>query len=325
MKKRDLACVSALIAGTILFAGTRLADEVFIFGVFRELSGFFWAAFFLLTVITFVLKRKREAYTAFMLMLLAIGVVITSFPTASPLPEGEPSDRVRLYHHNTLYRNPVYDETAEMMAASAYDSDIVFLQEVRPELLNATEALTAERFPHRIINSDEHYPMALFSRFPIKKHRFVPYEHGGRSYLDAQLELPSGTILRFIGTHLASPGKAVHMDIRNHQLRELRMTLFADEESADMPAIMAGDLNATMYHSELRAFFKEKRMSGARSSYAWRGTWPAILPEPFRVTIDHAFGINGVNLEERHVGIPAGSDHLPVYHVFDVFPEKIKK
>lgn len=331
MRKRRFLTGFAVCSGAFLFAASRLADNVFIFGVLRDLNGWFFPAFVTLALIALSIGAGRA------LRLALIFAVLSAFPFFSPVMSftGEPqetfsapvaeegqgedarSETVRLYLHNTLYNNERYEEAAELAASAAFESDIMFLQEVRPELFEKLDMLAGGRFPYRFFNSDDSHPSVFFSRYPVEEHAFIPHVVGGKTYIDALLRLSNGEKLRFVGVHLISPVHARRKSHRDTQLVHLTETLFS-ENNGDVPTIVAGDFNATLYTPDFARLVKRTPLKTGRGLRDIQGTWPAFLPEPFRISIDHALAGNRVRVTGREVGAAAGSDHLAVRYVFEV-------
>jgi endonuclease/exonuclease/phosphatase (EEP) superfamily protein YafD len=78
------------------------------------------------------------------------------------------------------------------------------------------------------------------------------------------------------------------------------------------PAIIAGDFNATLDHSPLRA-----ATAGCSDAATQRGqglvpTWPTWMPRWFGPQIDHVFATDPIAAERFEVREITGSDHRAV-------------
>lgn len=83
------------------------------------------------------------------------------------------------------------------------------------------------------------------------------------------------------------------------------------------PTVVAGDFNATLDHSPLRALLRLGCRDAARvTGRGLTGTWPAALPWPLRIPIDHVLltPTAGAVLRCEVVDVP-GTDHLGVLTV----------
>jgi endonuclease/exonuclease/phosphatase (EEP) superfamily protein YafD len=80
------------------------------------------------------------------------------------------------------------------------------------------------------------------------------------------------------------------------------------------PTVIAGDFNATLDHSPLRALLGLGCRDAARvAGRGLTGTWPAALPWPLRIPIDHVLATPAAGAVARYetVDVP-GTDHLGV-------------
>lgn len=73
--------------------------------------------------------------------------------------------------------------------------------------------------------------------------------------------------------------------------------------------ILAGDFNTVSWSPRLGRLAEHAGLSIARGL---EGTWPAPLPMPFRLPIDHVLTSSDLHVHDRAVGPAVGSDHRPV-------------
>jgi endonuclease/exonuclease/phosphatase (EEP) superfamily protein YafD len=112
--------------------------------------------------------------------------------------------------------------------------------------------------------------------------------------------------LRFVAYHAIAPRRGDVPQWRS-DLGKLRPYC-----AGDAPAIIAGDFNATLDHSPLRA-----ATGGCSDAAAQRGqglvpTWPTWMPRWFGPQIDHVFVTNPIAAERFEVREITGSDHRAV-------------
>jgi endonuclease/exonuclease/phosphatase (EEP) superfamily protein YafD len=82
--------------------------------------------------------------------------------------------------------------------------------------------------------------------------------------------------------------------------------------SAGSPAIVAGDFNATLDHSVLRAATAHCGDAASQRGAALTATWPQALPRWLGTEIDHVFANHGATAESFEVLDLPGSDHRAV-------------
>lgn len=185
------------------------------------------------------------------------------------------------------------------------DADVVGLQEIEPELLQAVAAhtgMTAIAGPTRT-----HHPgtggNALLTRHPVADVRRHDLSRDGREprgALDVDLALV-GRRVRAVVTHLGLQGTE-----RRDQVRQL-IALLAEEASPGGLTVLLGDLNEWLAPGRaLRALRGGFACGGARS-------FPARLPllSLDRIVVRPAIALQSVRAHGSRLA-RAASDHLPV-------------
>ena len=82
--------------------------------------------------------------------------------------------------------------------------------------------------------------------------------------------------------------------------------------SGPTPAVVAGDFNATLDHSALRAATAGCEDAAARTGRGLIGTWPNWAPRWLGPQIDHVFSTEGIDADSfRVIGVP-GTDHRAI-------------
>jgi endonuclease/exonuclease/phosphatase (EEP) superfamily protein YafD len=121
-----------------------------------------------------------------------------------------------------------------------------------------------------------------------------------------ELAVPLGdTQLRVLGAHLTRP---VGVGTVWNQLTQVKAVAGAVRDDP-RPTILLGDLNAVPWG---RVVHELGERSGLRVVGSLDGTWPAFLPWPLRIPIDHALVSPGVVVTEHRLGPDLGSDHRPI-------------
>lgn len=189
-------------------------------------------------------------------------------------------------------------------------ADVVVVQELTPATYD--EALRAgldDLLPHRA-GGREHGATMLWSRLPLRDAQDLEDRTGGGS-VRARVETVDGS-LDLLGVHTAPP-------IWPRPWRADHAALL-EVVRADRPDVVAGDLNATTDHVQLRRLLDEGlRDGGDLTGAGWSPTWPSNgrvralgLALPRFAAIDHVLVSSAWTvLDQRRLDVP-GSDHAAV-------------
>ena len=188
--------------------------------------------------------------------------------------------------------------------ARALQADVVVALEVSPALAPGLEA--AADYPHRrLLPADNPFAIALLSRHPLRDVQVVRLRAGPLA-VRAVVEAPGGPV-HVTALHTMPPivGPAGLVT------RDLDIADLVDQAAATgLPAVVAGDLNATAWSSGLR-------VAQARHFLRAQGlapTWPVPLASVMGIPIDHVLADRRRwRVQETRRGPDLGSDHRPVY------------
>jgi endonuclease/exonuclease/phosphatase (EEP) superfamily protein YafD len=210
---------------------------------------------------------------------------------------------VRLLVSNVYYANRGHKRLLGLVARE--NPDVVGLVEVSARWLRKLKPLRA-RYPYHYEVPDEHYVgLALYSRLPLEDARVLPLPGETSSpVIAATLKAPGGDV-EIVLAHPMSPVGAEYIQRRNAQIEAIARHAGA----AQMPLVLAGDLNLTMWNDAYRPLV-DAGLHNARAGHGIGATWPAI--GPLGVPIDHILASPGVRLRNFRVLPGIGSDHLPV-------------
>jgi endonuclease/exonuclease/phosphatase (EEP) superfamily protein YafD len=188
------------------------------------------------------------------------------------------------------------------------ESPDLFLALETDEWWDARLTALGEQMPHtakRITGG--FFGMHLFSRLPLGETEVVfPVEQDAPAIL-ANVELPSGGIVRFMGLHPRPPHPGQSSVGRDAQL--MWAALRAREN--DLPALIAGDLNAVPWESTIErlqrvgGFIDPREGEGYHATYAARSWW-ILWP------LDQVLHQQGLSLVSMEVLADFGSDHYPI-------------
>ncbi len=249
----------------------------------------------------FVMRRFRWALLpAAFLLVPAWRLAPYYLPHSDATPQARP---LRVLSFNVLNNNKRYADTVSWVQAT--DPDIAFFPEVNPSWEAGLAPLTAT-MPHNIMYPQtDNFGFALFSKYPIVGHDLIPSAILGVAMVQVTLDI-NGRSLLFVGVHPASPLSSSFAHGRDAALKDLAERL----RHEPLPAIVAGDFNATPWSQAMTPLFE----AGLHDTCWGRGfsaTWRRDFP-PCAVPIDHILTGGRIATRQRWTGPNLGSDHRAV-------------
>ena len=211
-------------------------------------------------------------------------------------PENSPQLRVavlNLLHSNGKGQQRTLEVVREL------EPDLIWFAEYTPTWQRFLAARLPD-FPYRKEQPSEgSFGAALFSRHPLP--------------LAEMIQLPSGPI-GFLGIHPPPPGfSARRSEERNRGLRAIPLAL----ENLPERRIVCGDFNATPWNHGFQVLRETTGLSPGTTT-SWLPTWPASLPAPLRIPIDHILVGGKLAVSEARLGGFCDSDHLPLFAVIKI-------
>lgn len=254
-------------------------------------------------------RRARLALAPFTVGALAVllvgaGLVLPRV-VADPLPtSGTP---LTVLAFNVYEGNADPAEVATLIAAQ--QPDLVSLSEAGEPYLRGLTPLV-EPLGYRIaVSTEASTDVAGVTALVSNRLGEVTFRVGDETASFPYLEVTGGGLgeLRFVAYHASAPV--------GRQLPRWRadLALLSQWCAGPTPAIVAGDFNATLDHSALRA-----GMAGCNDAAAQRGTgleptWsPTERTQVLGPQIDHVIGTQGIEAETFSVHDVTGSDHRAV-------------
>lgn len=265
-----------------------------------------------LAVLLAWLRRPRAALVAVVLCAVnTAGVMPYLRPgagTAGPV-EAVPRDAAtRIVAVNLYYLNGDYAAARDYLLAD--DADVLVLSELTPGWVQELQPVT-DRYPHWLsVDRRSPWGLGVYSRHPLRQARFTNLGVRGSSNVVARVEAPAGSF-ELVAVHLSSPTSRRNAAFRDRQLRELA-GLLGPPRTAGTPRLLVGDMNITPFSPLFVELLAATGMQDARRSQGLHGTWPAQLPAPFRIPIDHCIADPGAGVASVVRGPAVGSDHYPL-------------
>lgn len=262
-----------------------------------------------------VVLRRRLLAALGGLLVVAHLVVIAPALGAADLPTGtRDAPRLRVVTANLYLLNPVPEQAGR--ALRALRPDVLVVPELGADALARLRAShLLDDLPFSVVELGERKEtVGLFSRLPL--HDIDTRAVGGRRLPRATVTV-GGTEVRLLAVH-ALPPISTLQPLWRRSLLELAQ----ESRALELPAVVAGDLNADRDH----ALFRRLLATGLQDAHDVRGrglarTWPASFPI---LHLDHVLVRDGagtrlVVLKVDEADLP-GSDHKAVVADLAVLP-----
>lgn len=285
----------------------------------------------LLVILPLGILLRSGQLVGLTLVLLTVGAAWIGprfFPRPAPPFAAQSYSLITL---NVYPYNPRLEDVAQWLLAQS--ADLVFLQEVPPDALEAALAPVAAAYPYRI---DEFAAAGdlLFSRFPLRDATGLLLEDQPQVRAIAEID---GREVALYSVHLLMPlREKPHIALpllpdlllrydesaRNRQIRQL----IAHLEEEPLPFIAAGDFNmadTSPIYAELAARWVDAYATvQAGLGPTWPGGASEELPDvlPPLVRLDYVWLGDALEPLQAEVGPHLGSDHLPVLITFRFRP-----
>lgn len=219
---------------------------------------------------------------------------------------------------NVFTANPGKDRVIEMLRA--HPPDIVALQEVDGSWARELESL-ADLYPTRhMVPRQDNFGIALFlgPRCKVESVQTIDLGTAGVPSVEARIRV-EGVPLVVVTTHPLPPVSDTYFSHRNAQLEDL--AAYAENLDPRERLIVLGDLNITPYAPRFRQLLRSFDLRSARAGFGINPTWPTGLSWSCRIAIDHVLHSDELPVLRFWVGPPVGSDHLPVFADFRLWPQ----
>ncbi len=212
---------------------------------------------------------------------------------------------VRLLVANVHTWNREHQKLLDFVAEA--DADVLVLLEVNARWMEALEALEAE-YPHSVSGPrEDNFGLSVRSRLAIEDATIEVFADTRHPSVSLTLT-PGGRRVSLLATHPVPPIGYPAFARRNAHLTAA--SAFA--RGLPRPLVLAGDLNTTTWSPWYRRLAKPNGLTSARRGFGILATWPAQLPAPLRLPIDHCLISDELAVADCRLGPDIGSDHLPL-------------
>jgi vancomycin resistance protein VanJ len=272
-----------------------------------------------------IFSRKFKILIPLLLPMLIFGRLYHPYLTPKFAQPIETHSELRVMTYNVLYSNLDYDSVANVILT--YHPDLVALQEVLPEMMDALEEQLATDYPYSKRETENTYGTpAIFSRYPLTD-AYVLDLQAGRPAVVAKTNVHDKEIT-FVAVHLLAYGlwwvklKDIPATIIKRTADQNRQTEILREEIKNEAGIViiGCDCNTTETSSSYRIL--DQRMDNAAREIGWllsENEFPNVIPDTALQHIDYVWYRGNLEpIRVYTVNDSGGSDHLPVLALFNL-------
>lgn len=312
-----------------------------IFDILSNFRLYYLFACIILLVIAAIFNHKIIIYLLSIMIAIQIFTVYQTYKVNSPaIKTSDTHENITLLQYNVHFLNKNYVGIVNYLIENQENLDIIFLQEVTPEL-KLTLKKIEKYFPYKILIDEKWFGRAFFSKLPILSYNIKFFDHSGNNlntslskqskdsffgtnihYLIVELKTVKHSIpITFYGIHTTSPFSQNHASRRNNELNIVARDI--NQNKTTSHKILAGDFNVTSSSYWFRLLEKSTNLLSAERGTGINNTWPSwIKYNLFRISIDNTLVSKNIIVKERIIGENKGSDHLPVILKLDIMPTK---
>lgn len=278
---------------------------------FAELFVHFKVVYFCAMIVTAmgyaIIGRWRwVAAPVFVLGVHAPGVVVLYVPS-SVVSIGDTAPNLTLLVANILSDNTNYEEVLSYIRER--EPDVILIQEVSPEWMEALRPLLEEQYPHALFDARfDNFGMAVLSRLSTEHiERIDPL--GFEIPIMETLFKINGREVSVLNYHTLPPVSREYIEKRNRQLAYIGDYVAQNEDLV----IVSGDMNVTPWSPVYRDALADADLVNTRQGFGVMPTWPArglMIPV---VPIDHCLVSPEIVVTHMERGPRWGSDHRALW------------
>ncbi len=248
--------------------------------------------------------------------LLATAILLANLSSVGPLylhPESatqlsaqtHQAERLRLLFANVHTANLQRQALLDLLDREG--PDLVLLEEI-DSLWVASMATMHATYRHQVVESRiDNFGIGVWSRRPLETAEIRLWGEAGIPSIELSLVF-QGQALTILLTHPLPPMSQRNAGLRNQQLR----TIAGIAKSRGGRRLLLGDLNATPFAPIFHEVLQTSGLLDSSRGFGPQPSWPAQLPWPLRIPIDHCLHSPDLEVVDRRLGPNIGSDHLPL-------------
>jgi endonuclease/exonuclease/phosphatase (EEP) superfamily protein YafD len=263
----------------------------------------------LLMILLFCFIKRAQVHK-YEFMMVAIALLINAalivqyyIPLAKQSQAG--GKELKILQMNVLYCNTNYQDVISTILSS--NSDIACLQEVTGQWQEILLDSLSQTYPYHLISSrEDSFGMAIFSKYPLLESQEVHLGETASPNFFTNVNF-CGKLISIVDTHFLPP---VRLDTFFYQRQQAKMLAKLIKANTN-PVIVVGDLNSTSWSETFRTVIDAKSLRDTRYGFGLQCSWPTPLG-PLGITIDHILVSPQIDVVNRQLLNPSGSDHFPV-------------
>jgi endonuclease/exonuclease/phosphatase (EEP) superfamily protein YafD len=247
------------------------------------------------------------------MLVLIIGALLAILPSLVPVtatPTASSAAPLTVFSINVEFSRA--EAAALEKSIMESDADVVVLVEVGEPLIKEmlSRGLRGQ-LPYRspTVTSAGDAGTAILSRYPLVPEGHIPVANGIVAFDQPSVVIdhPDFGLIRVAGVHPYAP--VVDGAVKWRGI--LRSLDSWQAQHHDIPLIMAGDFNATRAHPAFRELARSFNDAAAAAGPLPIPTWPASMPVPALLAIDHILARGLVATGWQRIWIP-GTDHYGI-------------
>lgn len=251
-------------------------------------------------------RRLRIALLNFVLLITVLGFVINRVePLWSRVDIAPGSANLTLLHVN-IWGRLNFDKETLFKQIAATNPDIIFVSELTGSWSTLITDKLKDTHPYsfaRPVNG-----LGIYSKYPLETSDLRQIKYQNRARILARVKHPDVGSVTFLMVHPVNPvGAPKHLGARNEEF-----LLYPQElSSTGDPAILVGDLNCTPWSPYFDKLIKDGNLKDSERGFGLQPSWPSVVV-PSLLPIDHVLVSQNIEVKDRRVLAPCGSDHLPL-------------
>lgn len=296
-----------------------LGNHYFLFDIFSQFRLQYVIFAIICLLLDICLKNKLKVSHKIVYILSASIIFINLlliFPYIGHSPQKVDSKDLKIALMNVLTSNNGYKDVLDTIDQNK--PDVIFLEEVNNEWLSNMKVLD-KIYPYSIKHPrEDNFGVAFYSKSPISNKAIKDF---------GSFDLPSiicsishnNQKYNIIGIHTTPPSNKDYFANRNLMINNLSKEIIYKQ----IPTIIIGDLNTTMYSPIYISLINKTKLIDPRKEYGINPTWSpktklgdgGIVEKIFKIffiPIDHILCTSELKITSYKVGKSIGSDHLPV-------------
>lgn len=275
----------------------------------------------LLCTIWFVSRRRWIGSLALIPALINLSVLLPLYSTRSPAISNPHT--LQILHYNLDKNAPSHDQAFEYLRE--HSADILFLQEVTPEL---ADKFTDELPNYRAVYI-ESLPNTHGSAFLLSTNTTLTVQSTDIIHLPETSPRPLITTtilwnnqpLTLLSFHVIRPKNAYTENIQAIEY-DAAADWIATQRQNGIPMVVIGDCNTTPWSARLQNFLNMSGLRDSSTGFGYQPTWSAGFPIWLGLPIDHAFVSSEIEIHDRAIGPKLGGDHAPLWITIAVTNEQ---